>query len=164
MVWCSRDDEVALGRLRAPFVWRALVEPSVQHFEIYVKDEHCVEQIDELRKVAGTSAEEGEGLMMVGHQSSHSNQVPDVVPVHGALDRFTSRGVALIGKVPIAVDGLKATPGQLLADSGLPRSRDALDEIVACTHRSSIQLGNAFRQRPLLLRAAIRSGTGRRRF
>lgn len=54
------------------------------------------------------------------------------------IGRFTSLGVALVGKFPVAVDGLVATPVQLSAHRGLPRSGDALDEKVADTHRASI--------------------------
>lgn len=133
------DNEVTLGWFRPPLVLRALVEPPVQGFEINVEDEDPVEQIDELREVARASAEERDGLLMICHQSPHTPDVPDVVLVRSGIGRFTSRGVALVREFPVAVDGLVATPVQFSAHRGLPRSGDALDEIVADTHQGSIQ-------------------------
>jgi len=132
------DDEVTLGWFRSPLVLRALVEPPVQGVAINVEDEHLVEQIDELREVARASAEERDGFLMVCHQSPNSPHVPDVVLVRSGIGRFTSFGVALVRKFPIAVDGLVAAPVQFCAYRGLPRSGYAFDEIVADTHRGSI--------------------------
>ena len=50
------DDEVALGRFRAPFVVRALVEPPMQGLEIDVENEDLVEKLREppQKKVRGS--------------------------------------------------------------------------------------------------------------
>lgn len=149
------DDELTLGWFRSPLILRALVESLMQGFEINVEDEHLVEQIDELRGVARASAEERHGLLMVCDQRPHSSDVPDVMLVDSGIGRFTSLGVALVRKLPVAVDGLVATPVQLEAHRGLPRSGDAFDEIVADAHPGSIQPSCAVNQ-TRMLNAALR--------
>ena len=110
----------------------------MQGVEIDVKDEDLVEQIEKLREVARAAAEEGDGLVLIGHQGTYPTHVPDVVLVHGAVDGLASVGVALVGELPVAVDGLVPAPSQLSADRGLSRARQAVDQIVAPTHAGSI--------------------------
>ena len=143
------DDEIALRWLRAPLVSRSLVEPPVQGFEIDVEDKDLVEQIDEPQEVARAAAEEGDRLVLFGHQGLYSTHVPDVMLVHGAVDRFASLGIALVGEVPVTVYGVVATPVQLSADHGLPGAGHALDQVVAYAHRGSISPVPRWNKRPL---------------
>lgn len=41
---------------------------------------------------------------MVCHQGTHSPHVPDVMLVRGGVGPFASPGVALVGKLPVAVE------------------------------------------------------------
>ena len=91
------------------------------------------------REVARTSAEEGDGLTRVFHQRPHAVHVPEVVLMDGAVEGFAGLRVALVGKLPVSVDRVVATTGQLVAHRGLARAGDALDQVVADTHRASIQ-------------------------
>ena len=132
------EDEIALRRLRAPLVSRSLVEPPVQGVDIDIEDEDLVEQIDEPREVAGAAAEERDGLVPFGHQGPNSTHVPEVMLMHGAVDRYAGLGIALVGKVPVTVDRVVATPVQLSADRGLPAPGDALNQVIAHAHGGSI--------------------------
>ena len=47
------NDEVALERLGAPFVRRALIEPARERVAVDVEDEDFIEHVEELVEVAG---------------------------------------------------------------------------------------------------------------
>ncbi len=132
------DDEVALGRLGAPLVQWSLIQTFMQRVDVDVEDEDLIEQIEELMKVAGPTAEEGGALPSVGCSFSHKIDVPDVVFMVGRVGRLTGLGVALVCEFSVAVDCLVATPLQLAAHRGLAGCGNTFDEIVANTHAKSM--------------------------
>jgi hypothetical protein len=103
------NDEVALGRLGAPFVRRALIKPVTECVAVDVEDEDFIEHFEELVEVAGAPAEEGGALVAVGCDGSHELDVPDVVFVVGGAGGFTCLWVALVREFSVAVDRVVAT-------------------------------------------------------
>jgi hypothetical protein len=109
------NDEVALGRLGAPFVRRALIKPVMECVAVDVEDEDFIEHVEELVEVAGAPAEESGALVAVGCDGSHEIDVPDVVFVVGGAGGFTCLWVALVREFSVAVDRVVATFLQLAA-------------------------------------------------
>jgi len=66
-------------------------------------------------------------MTLVGHQSSDLVDVPDMMLVGEAIQGLTGFWIALIGQVPVAMDGVVATPSQLVADRGFAGAGNAFD-------------------------------------
>ena len=113
------NDEVALGRLGAPFVRRALIKPVVECVAVDVEDEDFVEHVEEVAEVAGAPAEERGALVAVGCDGSHEIDVPDVMFVVGGVDGVTGLWVALVRQFSVSVDRVVATLRQLAAHRSL---------------------------------------------
>lgn len=109
------NDEVALRRLGAPVVRRALIKPVMECVAVDVEDEDFIEHVEELVEVAGAPAEEGGALVAVGCDGSYEIDVPDVMFVVGGPAGFTCVWVALVREFSVAVDRVVATLRQLAA-------------------------------------------------
>ena len=109
------NDEVALGRLGAPFVRRALIKPVMECVAVDVEDEDFIEHVEKLVEVAGAPAEERGALVAVGCDGSNEIDVPDVMFVVGGVGGFTCLWVALVRQFSVAVDRVVATSRQLAA-------------------------------------------------
>ena len=122
----------------APLVVRPGVKPSRQCSGIGFQYKDAIEQVDELRVVPGTAAEKRHWLVLVPYKCFHGVHIPDVVSVHGGAcdsrNRFTCLGIALVGKLAVAVDGVVTPPPQLIADRRLAGAGAALDEVVLSAH------------------------------
>ena len=151
-VRCRRTTRLALRGPRTPLVTGPLVEPAEQGVQVDLEHEDVVEQVDEVREVAGAAAEEGHGRTVVGDQLADPTDVPEVVLVQGGVDRPPGRRVSLVGEVGVTVDGVVTASPQLVAHGGLPGPGHALDQVVADAHGRSITATgeqNATRESPL---------------
>ena len=70
---------------------------------------------------------------------AHRVDVPDVVLVVGPRQRLPGDRVALVGEHPVAVHDVVAAALELGRHGRLAGARDALDEVVADAHRTSIK-------------------------
>ncbi len=66
-------------------------------------------------------------MTLVGHQSSDLVDVPDVMLVGETIQGLTGFGIALVGQVHVAMDGVVAAPSQLVSDRGFAGAGNAFD-------------------------------------
>lgn len=134
-------DEFLLSASSAPspFVRGTFIEPVRERRCVYLEDEDAVEDVDEGTDVAGAAAEERDGCSSVSSECSHLFLLPQVMFVCSRAgdpwNRQPRRGVPLISKFAVAVDGLISALCQFVADCGFARSGPALDEEVSFAHR-----------------------------
>ena len=108
-------DAIAFGRYpAASLLIGTLVEATLKRRKIDFQDEHRVEQIDELREVPRSAAEERGRFALVGADGSYLVDVPDVVLVREALRRLTGLGITSVRKLAVAMDDVIAAPLQLI--------------------------------------------------
>ena len=127
-------DELPLLRFSAPLTFTPLVEPPLQGVTVDVKDENFIEQLDESREVPRTPAEERHRLITVGNEGANFLQMPDVVLVGEAVQRFTGDRITLIGQLGVTVDRVVAASTQLPEDGGLSRAGHAFNQVIPDPH------------------------------
>ena len=108
----------------SPFVLWALIQPLLLGFQVHLKNEDTIEEIDELGEVPRPAAEKGHRFPRVRGQRPDLVHPPEVVPVYGdsgdAAYRFSGFRITLIG--------------EFIADCRLAGARAAFDEVVLPAH------------------------------
>ncbi|RYC07245.1 hypothetical protein EUA94_15275 [Nocardioides zhouii] len=133
------EHQLALLGPGAELVQGACVEPLEQRVAVDLEEKDLVEEVDEGGVVARASTEERDGLAPVGGQLAYAGDVPDVVLVVEAGQRLARDRVALVGQDAVAVHDMVPAPLELGRHRRLPGGRDALDQVVAHAHPSSIK-------------------------
>lgn len=128
-------DEGSLIRPCAELLGRSPIEALQERVAVDGQDEDGVEELDEGRVVARAAAEERGLYAQVGYERSYLCHVPQVVVMAAGLHRCAGGRVAAVGQLTIAMDGMVATPEQLVAHRGLAAGGYAFDEIVLPAHR-----------------------------
>jgi len=76
---------------------------------------------------------------LVGDQGFDLVDVPDVMLVRKAIERFTGFRIALIRQYAVAMNGVVAAPPQLVADRRLAGAGNPFDQIVPDAHFRSLR-------------------------
>src|SRR3954453_23332419 len=122
------DDEVAFrGLPAAPLLVRSRVKPPVQRGKVDLEDEDGVEEVEKLREVPRSTAEEGDRFPLVRGQGFHSVDIPEVVLVPPTHNRLPGFRVALVGPLAGAMNGLVAPPLEFIANGSLAGPGQAFD-------------------------------------
>jgi len=87
----------------------------MERVQIDLENEYSIEQFRKALEVPAAAAEERRRVTLIGRQGPHLFDVPDMVLVGEAIQRLTGFGITLISQLPVAVDGVVATPLQLIA-------------------------------------------------
>ena len=91
----------------------------MQGVPVDLKNEYPVEEINETPEVAGAAAEERDGMTLVARHVPDFPDVPDMILVREAIERFAAMGIALVRQRAVTVNGVVAASFQLFTDRRL---------------------------------------------
>ncbi|MGF6230023.1 hypothetical protein QFZ27_003978 [Inquilinus ginsengisoli] len=98
-------------------------KPPVQRVDIDFGNEDPVKQIDKAGKISGAAAEEGNRVALIRDQGFDFVDIPNMVLMHKAIQRFTSLRITLIRQLPVTIDGVVTAPSQFFTHRGFARAR-----------------------------------------
>lgn len=103
----------------AKFILWPLRQSPAQGVEINIENKNGIEPGNEVVKIARATAKKGHRNSLVIHQGVDFADIPDVMFMTGAIKPLTRLWITLIGQDPITMNGMMATPQQLIAYCGL---------------------------------------------
>jgi hypothetical protein len=127
-------NQLPFARSSAKLILWSPGKPPVQRVVIDVENENPVKQINKAVEISGAAAEEGDRVALISGHGFDSVYIPNVMLVHGAIQRFTSLWIALIRQLSVTVDGVVTAPPQLFTHCGFAGARNAFDQIVSNAH------------------------------
>jgi hypothetical protein len=111
----------------------ALIDPSHHRGKVVdFENEHPVEEVDELRRIAAAAAKERHRLFLVGEQGLHLRYIPAGREVRCGCTAFTC--FRLAPEFSVAVDGLITPPLQFVADRSFAGAGTTVDQVVSDAH------------------------------
>jgi hypothetical protein len=86
-------------------------------------------------------------MTLVSYQGPNPIDIPDMVLVRKAIQRFTCSWIALISQFPVTIDGMVTTPSQFVADRGLAGAGNTFNQIISDINLRATVLAGAMHLR-----------------